>query len=88
LNILPEFALLEFGRFPDGGFWRKYHLKAQDIICVIHETFPPNLFTTSVYSTPAISDASDKQPKKSVPDVLIVHEALRDVRTSKLRKKG
>jgi chorismate-pyruvate lyase len=43
LSLLPEFTLLEAGK-AQTCFWRRYALRADGILCHIHEEFPSNLF--------------------------------------------
>lgn len=45
LRLLPDFVLLSAARSSDGTFTRQYRLDADGISCLIHETFPANLFS-------------------------------------------
>jgi len=46
LSILPEFQLLDVG-ITDDGFWRRYLLKSDGILCDIHEDFPKDVWELS-----------------------------------------
>jgi hypothetical protein len=46
LSILPEFQLLDVG-VTDQGFWRRYLLKCDGILCDIHEDFPNDVWQLS-----------------------------------------
>ena len=64
LDILPKFTLMFARRTAEGGFERLYNLESADIKCVIHESFPENLFemkkSTTTSSSSSISGDSNR----------------------------
>jgi len=44
LDKLPTFTLLDVGRTPEGGLWRSYQLKCQELTCNIREEFSVDIW--------------------------------------------